>query len=84
MTIHLHTKHYQESGLSLYEYFMCLLYEQREDYSRDELVALLKSTDRTITRIRQNLVTLEYLQIVGRISTSRVVHYKLTNKLYKS
>lgn len=61
MTIHIHTKHYKESGLEFLEYMMCLLYEGGQDYTVRELVEFFTLSERTVIRIRMTLVQKEYL-----------------------
>ncbi len=76
MTIHLHTKHKQESGLGLLEYMVCLFYEQRNNYTAQELATLLSTTVRTIYKIKQQLVSMGYIR------KTTFGKYELTDKMY--
>lgn len=77
MTVHFHTKHYQESGLNFPHYMMILFYELKQNWKVKELEVLFTLSERKIIRLRQDLVRDGYLE---RVSFKV---YKLTDKLYK-
>jgi hypothetical protein len=82
LTIHFHLSHFQSSGLPLVEYFLLLLYEQRQDWTVKELMLVLSQSDRTVTRMRVNLTARGYLKKLPR-ETVRPF-FLLTDKLYKN
>lgn len=61
VTIHLHSVHYQQSGLGLQEYLMLLLYEQKANWKVPELAKFLSLSQRTVTRSRAFLLQMGYL-----------------------
>lgn len=77
MTIHLHTTHYLQSGLSLIDYLFLLFYEQKNDWPARELGILLGVSERTAVRMRMTLVDTGYL-VQGKTKWT----YFLTDKLY--
>lgn len=80
-TVHFHMKHYKATGLSFMEYFMVLLYEEKNDWSVKELEDILNVTDRTVQRMRNSLVGQGYL-IKGERRSQDTRIYLLTGKGY--
>lgn len=76
MTVHFHTKHFEEVNLPLIDYMLLLLYEQKNNYKLNELGKLLKVAERTVVRIREDLVNGGYL-----IRPNKGV-FVPTNKIY--
>lgn len=75
MTIHFHSKHFENQPLPLTEYMMLMMYEQRSDISIKELMKTLKISERTVIRIRNLLTDNAYLEKSEK-------SYYSTNKLY--
>jgi len=76
MTVHLHTAHFIESGLSILQYYLVMLYEQRSDYSLKELESLMNMTGRSVITLRNQLCDLGILERAGRSN------YVVTEKIY--
>jgi DNA-binding MarR family transcriptional regulator len=75
LTIHFHLKHFKESGLPFSEYALLLLYEQKEDWSVNELQEIFKISDRTMIRMRGRLYKMGFLK-----RTETLGEYCLTQK----
>ena len=80
MTIHFHTKHFQELPLALDEYFMLLIYSNSL-IKHDELCKQMKLSDRTVYRIRESLITKGYLKRGKRTRHPQLV-FTVTDKAY--
>ncbi len=79
LTIHFHMKHYKESGLPFIEYMLLLVYENNEKYTVDQLSSILSLSNRTLTRLRGNLVNQGFLKKINNKG-----YYSLTDKLYQN
>lgn len=75
MTIHFHSKHFEDQSLPVTEYMMLMMYEQRSDISIKEIMKTLKISERTVIRIRSLLTDSGYLEKSEK-------SYYPTNKLY--
>lgn len=79
MTIHFHTKHFQETNLPLLDYMILLFLEQKEGIhvTRKDIMNEFKIAVRTAERIIANFVK------SGVIKRVKLGHYTLTDKYYE-
>jgi hypothetical protein len=80
MTIHFHTQHFKESRLSLVHYMFAMVYEQKEDWTTEELCELVGYSPRQVVRLRNELMDKGILERIGYKFSKH--GYRLTDKLY--